>query len=161
MLWDWSETKRGVMRATNIPRKLGFNNQRDDGLMDKIVSRKNMTKANKRVAGNKGSLGIDGMQVEDLRSYLDKHWTEIKEALLNGEDYPQSVRKVEIPKPNGGVRLLGIPTAIDRLIQQSIHQLLEPIYVPRFSDYRYGFRSGCSTRQAVKRAKSYINWYNT
>lgn len=124
--------------------------------MFQIVSRENMTKAYKRVVGNRGSAGIDGMQVEDLKDYLQKHWSEIKSGLLTDSYYPKSVRQVEIQKPSGGVRQLGIPTVLDRMIQQSIHQVLEPIFDPTFSDFSYGFRANRSARQAVKRAKSYI-----
>ncbi|NND93934.1 MAG: group II intron reverse transcriptase/maturase [Flavobacteriales bacterium] len=124
--------------------------------MDQIVSRKNMTKAYNRVVGNNGSSGIDGMSVDDLKCYLQGHWTEIKGALLRGDYYPQLVRQVEIPKPNGGVRLLGIPTVMDRLLQQAIHQVLEPIFDPTFSDNSYGFRPNCSARKAVKQAKEYV-----
>src|SRR5690554_2548499 len=141
------------MSATNMLRKSGVNNQRDDGLMNQIISRKNMTKAYKRVVSNKGSSGIDGMSVGDLKPYLEVHWSEIKEALLQGTYYPQSVRQVEIPKPHGGVRLLGIPTVIDRLIQQAIHQILEPIFDPTFSSNSYGFRPSRSARQAVKQSR--------
>jgi RNA-directed DNA polymerase len=115
-----------------------------------------MTKAYKRVLGNKGSAGIDGIQVEDLKSYLHLHWSKIKTALLTSDYYPQLVRQVEIPKPNGGLRLLGIPTVLDRLVQQAIHQILEPIFDPTFSDNSYGFRPKRSARQAVKKAKCYI-----
>ena len=94
------------MSATNQPRKTGCNNRENDGLMEQIVSQKNMTKAYKRVVGNKGSAGIDGIQVEDLKPYLAEHWSEIKIALQTSEYYPDKVRQVEIPKPTGGVRLL-------------------------------------------------------
>ena len=144
------------MSATNKPRKSDRNNQNDDGLLDQIVSRKNMTKAYKRVVGNKGSAGIDGMEVEDLKSYLKGHWVEIKASLLANDYQPQSVLQVEIPKQNGGIRLLGIPTVRDRLIQQAIHQILEPIFDPMFSDNSYGFRPKRSGRQAVKQSKKYV-----
>lgn len=145
------------MSATNQPRNDRGNNRENDGLMEQIVSQKNMTKAYKRVVENKGSAGIDGIEVEDLKAYLHLHWSEIKTALLASDYYPQVVRQVEIPKPNGGVRLLGIPTVIDRLIQQAIHQVLEPIFDPTFSNASYGFRPKRSARQAVKKAKSYIS----
>jgi len=144
------------MSATNRPRKSGMSDHREDGLMLQIVSRENMTKAYKRVVSNKGSSGIDGMQVDELKSYLQEHWLEIKRVLLSGGYQPQSVRQVEIPKPKGGVRLLGIPTVVDRLIQQAIHQVLEPIFDPTFSEYSYGFRVQRNARQAVKRAKEYV-----
>ncbi len=116
-----------------------------------------MTKAYKRVLGNEGSAGIDGMLVEDLKSYLKVHWLEIKTALLTSDYYPDSVLQVEIPKPNGGVRLLGIPTVLDRLIQQAIHQIYEPIFDRTFSNDSYGFRPKRNARQAIKKAKSYIS----
>jgi len=145
------------MSATNRPRKSGYTNQRDDRLLDQIVSRKNMTKAYKRVVGNKGSAGIDGMEVEDLKNYLKRHWEEIKKGLLENEYHPQAVLQVEIAKQNGdGTRLLGIPTVLDRLIQQAIHQLLEPIFDPTFSDNSYGFRPKRSARQALKQSKIYV-----
>lgn len=144
------------MSATNQPRKTGCNNQENDGLMEQIVSQKNMTKAYKRVVGNKGSAGIDGMEVEDLKPYLNEHWSAIKIALQRIEYYPEKVLQVEIPKRSGGVRLLGIPTVLDRLIQQAIHQILEPIFDPNFSSDSYGFRPKRSARQAVKKAKCYI-----
>jgi len=115
-----------------------------------------MTKAYKRVVGNKGSAGIDGMQVTDLKGYLQEHWSALKASMLKGDYYPQKVKQVEIPKPNGGIRQLGIPTVIDRLIQQAIHQILESIYDPTFSESSYGFRPNRSAREAVKESKKYI-----
>ena len=144
------------MSATNQPRKTGCNNQENDGLMEQIVSQKNMTIAYKRVLGNKGSAGIDGMEVEDLKPYLVEHWSEIKIALQTSLYYPEMVLQIEIPKPSGGVRLLGIPTVLDRLLQQAIHQILEPIFDPNFSNDSYGFRPKRSARQAVKQSKVYI-----
>ena len=144
------------MSAANQPRKDRRNNRMNAGLMEQIVSQENMTKAYRRVVRNKGSAGIDGIQVEELKSYLQVHWSEIKRDLLLSDYYPQEVGQVEIPKPNGGVRLLGIPTVLDRLIQQSIHQILEPIFDPTFSDNSYGFRPKRSARQAVKQSKKYI-----
>jgi len=145
------------MSASNKPRKTGINNQWNDGLMDQIVSRENMTEAYKRVLRNKGSGGIDEMEVEDLKPYLEEHWSSIKIALLENGYYPEKVLQVEIPKETGGIRLLGIPTVLDRLIQQAIHQILEPIYDPNFSNNSFGFRPKRSARQAVKIAKSYIS----
>ena len=101
-------------------------------LMEAVVERGNMIAAYKRVVGNKGSSGPDGMTVEDLKSYLDTHWERIKSELLEDRYRPQTVREVEIPKPNGGVRKLGIPTVVDRLIGQALHQILEPIFDPGF-----------------------------
>jgi len=115
-----------------------------------------MTRAYKRVVGNKGSPGIDGIRVEELQAYLSEHWLEIKASLLRGDYYPQSVKQVEIPKPMGGTRMLGIPTVIDRLVQQAIHQILEPIFDPLFSANSYGFRPNRSARQAVGQSKIYV-----
>jgi RNA-directed DNA polymerase len=124
-------------------------------LMEHLVERENMSSAYKQVLRNKGSAGIDKMPVGQLKSYLDKHWSEIKESLLNGEYKAQAVRVVFIPKPKGGQRQLGIPTVIDRLIQQALHQVLNPIFDPTFSENSYGFRKGKSAHQALKKAQEY------
>ena len=125
-------------------------------LMEQILSRQNLLTALKRVEKNKGSHGIDGMSVQTLRRHLMDHWDFLKATLVEGTYQPQPVRRVEIPKPDGGVRLLGIPTVTDRLIQQSITQVLSPIYDPNFSDHCYGFRPKRSAHDAVHRAKGYI-----
>jgi len=130
--------------------------QRHDGVMEAVVETKNMWKAYRRVVKNKGAPGVDGMTVDDLGSYLKTHWTRIKGELLEGIYKPGAVRKVEIPKPNGGKRQLGIPTVMDRLIQQAVHQALEPIFDPEFSEHSYGFRRGRSTHDAVKKAREYV-----
>jgi RNA-directed DNA polymerase len=95
------------------------------------------------------------MTVEALKPYLKTHWPEIKQQLLEGRYTPQPVRKVEIPKPGGGTRMLGIPCVLDRLIQQALHQVLSPRFEPTFSDHSYGFRPGRSAAQAVLQARSY------
>jgi len=123
--------------------------------MEAVVARGNMFSAYEQVVSNKGSAGIDGMTVEQLKPYLQEHWAKIKEELLKGEYQPQPVRCVEIPKPQGGVRQLGIPTAVDRLIQQALHQVLSPIFEPGFSESSYGFRPGRSAHQAVRQAREY------
>jgi group II intron reverse transcriptase/maturase len=125
-------------------------------LMEAVVERGNMTAAYKRVVGNKGSAGMDGMGVEELRPYLDKQWERIKLELLEDRYKPQAVRAVEIGKPDGGVRRLGIPTVVDRLIGQALHQVLEPIFDPGFSESSYGFRRGRSAHQAVEQARKYV-----
>lgn len=125
-------------------------------LMEQILSRQNLLTALKRVEKNKGSHGADGMSVQILRRHLIGHWEPLKATLVEGTYQPQPVRRVEIPKPDGGVRLLGIPTVIDRLIQQAITQVLSPIYDPAFSDHSYGFRPKRSAHDAVRRAKGYI-----
>lgn len=125
--------------------------------MDVILSRENLLAALKRVQANKGAPGVDGMKVGDLPKFLSKEWTRICADLSRGEYRPQAVRGVEIPKPNGGKRLLGIPTVIDRLIQQAVHQVLSRIWEGGFSKFSYGFRQDCSAHQALQQANAYIN----
>lgn len=125
-------------------------------LMEAVVARENLLKAYHQVMGNKGAAGVDNMSVEQLLPHLQEHWATIKESLLNGAYQPQAVRCVEIPKPNGGVRQLGIPTVLDRLIQQALHQVLSPIFEPSFSESSYGFRPGRSAQQAVAQARAYV-----
>jgi len=124
--------------------------------MEEVVRRKNLKKALKRVCANKGSPGIDGMGVDELKDYLKAHWPEIREQLLQGQYNPQPVKQVLIPKPGGGTRMLGIPTVLDRFIQQALLQALNPIYDPTFSSYSYGFRPRRNAHQAVRQAKKYI-----
>jgi RNA-directed DNA polymerase len=124
--------------------------------MEEVVRRENLQKALKRACVNKGSPGVDGMAVEELRDYLKTHWPQIREELLQGQYKPQPVKQVLIPKPGGGTRMLGIPTVVDRFIQQGLLQVLNPIYDPTFSAHSYGFRPGRSAHQAVKKAKKYI-----
>jgi len=124
--------------------------------MDQILSRENMLQALKRVEKNKGSHGVDMMPVQTLRQHILENWSSIKGHILNGAYEPQPVRRIEIPKPDGGVRLLGIPTVTDRLIQQAIAQVLSRLYDPSFSDHSYGFRPGRSAHDAVRKAKGYI-----
>ncbi|MCP4648660.1 MAG: group II intron reverse transcriptase/maturase [PVC group bacterium] len=125
-------------------------------LLEEILKRENMNRAYKRVKSNKGSHGIDGMKVEELLEYLKEHGEEIKQSILEGTYSPEPVRRVEISKPEGGVRLLGIPTVLDRVIQQAIAQVLSPIYEEKFSENSYGFRPNRSAHQAVKKSKEYI-----
>jgi len=128
----------------------------DVRLMEKIVSRANMMAAYQRVTANKGAAGIDRMTVEQLQPYLKEHWLRIKKELLEGRYRPQPVRGVEIPKPGGGMRQLGIPTVTDRLIQQAMHQVLMPLFDPGFSKASYGFRPGRSAHDAVLAARAYV-----
>jgi RNA-directed DNA polymerase len=121
-----------------------------------VVERGNMIAAYKRVVGNKGSAGVDGKEVDELKPYLQQHWERIRKELLADGYRPQPVREVEIPKPDGGKRKLGIPTVIDRLIGQAIHQVLEPIFDPGFSESSYGFRRGRSAHQAIRQAREYV-----
>ncbi|KHD86643.1 group II intron reverse transcriptase/maturase [Heyndrickxia ginsengihumi] len=125
-------------------------------LMERILSRENLLTALKRVEQNKGSHGIDGMSVKFLRRHLYENWDSLRETLRTGNYRPSPVRRVEIPKPNGGVRLLGIPTVTDRFIQQAIAQVLTPIFDPTFSENSYGFRPNRSAHNAVRKAKEYI-----
>lgn len=125
-------------------------------LMERVLSNGNILRALERVEKNKGSHGVDGMSVKILRVHLQENWHLIKDGLLNGTYIPQPVRRVEIQKPNGGVRKLGIPTVTDRFIQQSIAQVLTTIYDPTFSKYSFGFRPNKRAHDAVKLAKSYI-----
>ena len=126
------------------------------GLMEEIFSRGNMMAAYSRVVSNKGAAGVDNMPVTSLKCYLQTEWPRIKEELLAGKYHPQPVRKVEIPKPGGGKRMLGIPTVLDRLIQQAMHQVLSPLFDPDFSANSYGFRPGRSAQQAVKAAQKHM-----
>jgi len=125
-------------------------------LMERILSRENLLSALKRVERNKGSHGVDGMPVQNLRKHFLEHWESMKMELLQGTYEPQPVRRVEIPKPDGGVRLLGIPTVIDRFIQQAIAQVLTSLYDPTFSAHSYGFRPNRSAHDGVRKAKRYI-----
>lgn len=126
-------------------------------LMDSILSRGNLIIAYKQVVSNKGSAGVDGMCVEDLKDYLRDHLGSLIQSLRSGSYIPQSVLGVEIPKGNGGVRQLGIPTVVDRMIQQAIHQVLSQIWEPMFSTYSYGFRQERNAHQALAQATEYIN----
>lgn len=128
----------------------------EPALMEAVVGRENMWQALKRVEANKGAPGVDGMPVPELRGYLKEHWPRIREELLDGRYKPTPVRKVEIPKPGGGIRELGIPTVLDRLIQQAAHQVLGPIFEPGFSESSYGFRPGRSAQQAVQKARACV-----
>jgi RNA-directed DNA polymerase len=125
-------------------------------LMEEMVEARNMNDAYKRVKKNKGRPGVDGMTVYDMEGYLKEHWQRIKSELIEGIYEPQTVLQVEIPKPDGGVRKLGIPTVVDRMIQQAIHQIFEPNFDPTFSQTSYGFRKRRSTHGAVTKSMEYI-----
>jgi RNA-directed DNA polymerase len=125
--------------------------------MEEVVEEENMLSAYRRVVANKGAAGVDGMGVDQLSDELKAHWREIKGKLLEGAYRPHPVMRVEIPKPGGaGMRMLGIPTVTDRLVQQALLQVLTPIFDPGFSEYSYGFRPGRSAHQAVLQAREYI-----
>ena len=126
-------------------------------LMEKILSRDNMFEALKRVKANKGVGGIDGISVEEIDQYLRENWVDIRDKIRRRKYRPQPVRRVEIPKPNGGVRNLGIPTVVDRVIEQAITQVLTPIAEPHFSEYSYGFRPKRRAQQAITKLLEYFN----
>ena len=150
------EDKQRVHRGFSATSK-GETGKFKYGSLERILSRDNMISAMKRVISNKGSHGVDGMKVYELKQYLKTNWPGIREKILNSEYKPMSVRRVEIPKPNGGTRLLGIPTVLDRLIQQAIAQELNIIYDNKFSESSFGFRPRRSAKQAIKKAEFYIN----
>jgi RNA-directed DNA polymerase len=122
-------------------------------LMEEVVSPENYGKALRAVMANQGAPGIDGMRTEELNGHLLKHWPKIQGKLMTGTYTPSPVRRVEIPKPNGGKRMLGIPTVMDRFIQQMLLQAMTPIWEPIFSEHSYGFRPGRSAQDAVRAAK--------
>ena len=127
-------------------------------VLEKVIDRNNLNLAYKRVKRNGGSHGVDGMKVDELLPHLKQHGDRIKHDVLEGKYRPQPVRRVEIPKPDGkGVRLLGVPSVVDRLIQQAIAQVLTPIFEKEFSDHSYGFRPGKSAHDAIKQAQVYLN----
>ncbi len=125
-------------------------------MLEEILDYRNVQKALKQVISNKGAGGMDGMQTDELRAWLEANWTAWNQSILDGSYRPQPVRKVEIPKPQGGTRMLGIPTVLDRLLAQAIHQWLSPQYEPEFSENSYGFREGRNAHQAVERARNYL-----
>src|SRR5271165_5460286 len=128
----------------------------EEQLMEEVCGRENCQQALRRVKANKGSPGIDGMKVSELPGYLKQHWPAIREQLLSGTYQPQAVRRVEIAKPDGGMRQLGIPTVLDRMIQQAVMQVLQRRWDPTFSEHSHGFRPQRSAHQAVAKAQQYI-----
>lgn len=144
-----------------IDKRITENNTADadrqaNGLLEEIVSRENLNRAYKRVKRNKGAGGVDGMEVDELLQYLKDNGEEIRESIVAGEYQPQPVRRVEIPKDNGKKRKLGIPTAVDRVIQQAIAQVLTPIYEPKFAETSYGFRPRRSAHDALRKCREYL-----
>src|SRR5216684_3584869 len=139
----------GAMNGTENPAST-------NRLMEEVCERENLKAALQRVKANKGSPGVDGMTVIGIKDYLKQHWPAIREQLLNGTYEPQPVRRVEIDKPDGGVRKLGIPTVLDRFIQQAVMQVLQRRWDRTFSDHSYGFRPGRSAQQAVAQAQQYV-----
>ena len=143
--------------ASKVTARREYSGPETEELMEAVVERENMGLALKQVERNSGAAGVDKMTVAQLRAYLREHWLRIKEELLADDYHPQPVLKVEIPKPGGqGMRTLGIPTVIDRLIQQALHQVLSPHFEPNFSESSYGFRPNCSAQQAVVKAREYV-----
>lgn len=126
-------------------------------MLEEILDYRNVHKAMKQVISNHGAGGVDGMQTDELRDYLEANWPLLKQSILEGSYRPQPVRKVSIPKPHGGTRFLGIPTVLDRLFQQATSQWLSTKYEPEFSEHSYGFREGRSAHQAVLQAKKYLD----
>lgn len=126
------------------------------GLMEAVVERRNLQLAYQRVVENKGAAGVDDITVAELKDHLKQHWPSIRAKLLAGAYVPSAVRRVDIPKPDGGLRTLGIPTVVDRLIQQALHQVLSPIFEPTFSEASYGFRPGRNAHQALKAAQQHV-----
>jgi group II intron reverse transcriptase/maturase len=153
-----SDRRRGETRpATNENERSGT-----DRLMEEVVEGRNVKEALQRVRKNKGSPGIDGMTVDELADHLAKEWPDLREQLLAGTYQPRPVRRQQIPKPDGGIRELGIPTCVDRFVQQAILQVLQPRFDPTFSEHSYGFRPGRSAQAAILAAQQYIkegcNW---
>lgn len=147
--------------SAGAPSILSMSQRKENGqgkyrLLEDILDPGNLNRAYKKVKVNGGSPGVDGMTTDMLYEYLKQNGKDIRQNILKGSYRPSSVRRVKIPKPGGGVRLLGIPTALDRVIQQAIAQMLIPIYEEKFSDSSYGFRPQRSERQAVEKARQYI-----
>jgi len=128
----------------------------NENLLERILSRDNMQKAWKRVKANKGAPGIDNMSIDDFPEFARAQWDRVRDSLMAGTYQPSPVKRVEIPKPTGGIRPLGIPTVPDRVIQQAMYQVLMPIFDPDFSEFSYGFRPGRSAHDAVRKVREYI-----
>ena len=153
-----TQGKQGVYSALSAMSQLKAESEFDtENLLEKIVDKRNFFDAYKRVVANKGSHGIDGMSVDELLPYLKENYSTLVANLLEGKYDPQPVRRTELPKPNGGIRLLGIPTVIDRTIQQAINQVINPIFDKGFSNSSFGFRPKRSAHMALKQAQGYVN----
>ncbi len=149
-------TSPGQRSGEAGPTAHGAERSGDDDVMSRVVERSNLARAWKRVRQNRGSAGSDGMTVDELLPYLRAHWAAIREALLAGTYQPAPVRQHQIPKADGGVRMLGIPTVLDRFIQQAVLQVLQPRFDPTFSESSYGFRPGRRAQDAVCQAQRYV-----
>lgn len=152
---EWRITNRRKQTLI-LKRKHSRMHQETTNLMEAIVSRENMLESMQRVRANKGAAGIDGISVYEAPRHLQERWPTIRQQLLSDSYEPQGVRRVEIPKPKGGTRTLGIPTVTDRLIQQAILQVLTPIFDPTFSPYSFGFRPNKNAHQAIEQARQYV-----
>ena len=150
------QTNQGEPNMYPAQTKGKSHGEQNNDLMEEVLSRHNILKALRRVERNKGAPGIDNLTVENLKPYLRQNWLSIREQLLKGDYKPQPVLRVEIDKPNGGKRLLGIPTVIDRLIQQALLQILTEIFDPGFSPFSFGFRPNRKAHDAIRKAKQYI-----
>ncbi len=155
-LGEWGEAPQAQRREEEPTAANGTRRSGASRLMEWVVEPANLRAALARVRKNKGSPGVDGMTVEALPEYLRQHWVQLREQLLSGTYQPQAVRRVEIPKPGGGMRQLGIPTVLDRFIQQALLQELQPRFDPSFSRHSYGFRPGRSAHDAVRQAQKYV-----
>lgn len=155
---EGSEAPPGEKEGTEAPmtRRETEDPAGNQRVMEEVCERENRREALKRVRANKGSPGLDGMTVDELPEYLEQHWPAIREQLLSGTYEPKPVKRVEIPKPEGGMRKLGIPTVLDRFVQQAVQQVLQKQWDPTFSEHSYGFRPGRSAKQAVAQAQRYI-----
>lgn len=157
---DSTECKE-YLRVSSLPSGSETNNINGyvvkERVLEKICSKHNFRLAFNRVRKNKGAAGIDGMQVEEARNYLNENWNQLQQSILEGKYHPQPVRRVEIPKDNGKKRNLGIPTVIDRIVQQAIAQVLTPVYEPIFSDNSFGFRPNRSAHDALRRCQENMN----
>ncbi len=143
--------------ASSLSASMGRSGAEVAEMMERVVESSNMRKAYRRVVGNKGSAGVDGMTVAELKGHLQANWAILKERLLAGTYIPSPVLRVEIPKPGRkGLRLLGIPTVTDRVIQQALHQVMVPLWDKEFSGYSYGFRAGRSAHQAIRQSREYV-----
>ena len=162
-LWDYPQMRiaeQGAEEEVYESRRTSENNRTsaDQRLLEKIAGDENLELAKKKVKANRGAGGIDGMTVNDLEEYFKENKEKLKQLLLTGKYAPQPAKRVEIPKEQKGkVRLLGIPTVVDRVIQQAIMQVLMPMYEPQFTEHSYGFRPGKSAAQAVSKCQEYMN----
>ena len=142
--------------AAGTHRALNQDEAITEDLFDAVLASDNLARAWKRVKSNKGAPGIDGVTIEDFPAHAREHWPELREQIEQGRYQPQAVRRVEIPKPAGGKRMLGIPTVTDRVVQQAIAQVLTPIFDPSFSDSSFGFRPGRNAHQAIRQVQAFV-----